>query len=86
MQDGHVVLTETPGKKAGESAPPATLTGWAQHAEYHAADQVLQMTGHPRIVQGEAMQLSAEQIEYHRDTQNAAAKGNVKVTYTQASG
>ncbi|HEY1809116.1 MAG TPA: LptA/OstA family protein [Acidobacteriaceae bacterium] len=85
VQDGHVMLTETPAKKTGESAPPATLTGWADHAEYHAQDQVLQMTGHPRIVQGESMQLSAQQIEYHRDTQNAAAKGNVKVTYTQAS-
>ncbi|HEX3985643.1 MAG TPA: LptA/OstA family protein [Acidobacteriaceae bacterium] len=84
VQDGHVMLTETPAKKPGDSGPPATLTGWAQHAEYHAGDQVLQMTGHPRMVQGEAMQLSAEQIEYHRDTQNAEASGNVKVTYTQA--
>ena len=86
VQDGHVVLTETPAKKPGESAPPPTLTGWSQHAEYHAQDQVLQMTGNPRIVDGEAMQLSAERIEYHRDTQNATANGDVKATYTQASG
>jgi lipopolysaccharide export system protein LptA len=85
VQDGHVVLTETPAKKPGEIAPPATLTGWSQHAEYHAQDEVLQMTGHPRIVDGEAMQLSAEQIEYHRDTQNATASGDVKATYTQTS-
>ncbi|MGA8528925.1 MAG: LptA/OstA family protein [Acidobacteriaceae bacterium] len=86
VQDGHVMLIEMPAKKPGDSTPPAALTGWAEHAEYHAQNQILEMTGHPRIVQGEAMQLSAEQIDYHRDTQNAAASGNVKATYTQASG
>ncbi|MGA8160459.1 MAG: LptA/OstA family protein [Acidobacteriaceae bacterium] len=85
VQDGHVVLTETPAKKPGASAPPETLTGWAQHAEYHAQDQILHMTGHPRIVEGEETQLSAEQIDYHRDTQNATATGDVKATYTQAN-
>ena len=95
IQDGNVVLTETPashpvaptgpGEKPGATTQPATLTGWAQHAEYHAADQVLHLTGSPRITDGESMQLAAEQIDYHRDTQNAAARGNVKATYTQQS-
>ena len=86
VQEGHVTLSEVPAaKQPGESAP-AALTGWAQHAEYHAQDQVLRMTGNPRIVQGEGTQLSAEQIDYHRDTQDAEARGEVKATYTQASG
>jgi len=84
-QEGHVTLTETPVKKPGESAPPATLMGWAQHAEYHAQNQMLRLTGNPRIAQGEGTQLSAEQIDYHRDTQNAEASGDVKATYTQTS-
>ncbi|MGB6160569.1 MAG: LptA/OstA family protein [Acidobacteriaceae bacterium] len=83
IQDGNVVLTETPAKKPGATAQPATLTGWAQHAEYHASDQVLHLTGGPRITDGEAMQMAAESIDYHRDTQNATASGNVKATYTQ---
>ncbi|MGB9030805.1 MAG: LptA/OstA family protein, partial [Acidobacteriaceae bacterium] len=83
IQDGNVMLTETPAKKSGATRQPATLTGWAQHAEYHAADQVLHLTGSPRITDGEAMQMAAESIDYHRDTQNAAASGNVKATYTQ---
>jgi lipopolysaccharide export system protein LptA len=29
------------------------------------------------------MQIAAEHIDYHRDTKNAAASGNVKATYTQ---
>jgi len=82
-QDGHVVLTETPAKKPGSTTQPATLTGWADHAEYHASDQILQLTGSPRIADGESMQVAAERIDYHRDTQDAGATGNVKATYTQ---
>ena len=91
-QDGHVVLTEIPAKhpssSAGESsgtrsAAAEPLTAWADHAEYHATDQVLSLTGHPRMREGETMQMSAEQIAYHRETQDAEASGNVKATYTQ---
>jgi lipopolysaccharide export system protein LptA len=97
IQDGNVVLTETPANhpiaptaaapgtpaKPGATTQPATLTGWAQHAEYHAADQVLHLTGSPRISEGDTMQVAAELIDYHRDTQNSSASGNVKATYTQ---
>ncbi|MFP5230648.1 MAG: LptA/OstA family protein [Acidobacteriota bacterium] len=84
VQDGHVVLTELPAKKSGATAQPSTLTGWAEHAEYHASDQVLHLTGSPRISDGESMQLAADQIDYHRDSQNASAGGHVKATYTQS--
>ncbi len=84
IQDGHVVLTELPGKKPG-AATPETLTAWAQHAEYHASNQVLHLTGDPRMNDGATMQLAADQIDYHRDTQNAAATGHVKATYTEAT-
>lgn len=83
IQDGHVMMTETPAKKPGAAAQPATLTGWAQHAEYHAADEVLHLTGSPRINDGQTMQMAAERIDYHRRTQDAAAVGSVKATYTQ---
>ncbi len=82
-QDGHVLLTELPARKPNATTQPTTLTGWADHAEYHAADQVLHLTGSPRISDGQAMQVSAETIDYHRDSQDAAAKGNVKATYTE---
>ncbi len=99
-EDGNVVLTELPAnhpvtttasvsgtaaKKPGATAQPTTLTGWAQHAEYHAADNLLRLTGSPRISDGAAMQLAADQIDYHRDTQDAEASGNVKATYAQPS-
>jgi lipopolysaccharide export system protein LptA len=81
-QDGHVILTQTPQKKAG--APnPATLTAWAQHAQYHASDQILHLTGNPRLYDGQALQMAAMRIDYHRDTEDASAAGDVKATYTQ---
>lgn len=95
VQDGHVQLAETPAShpvppaaaasenKPAAAAPPPTLTGWADHAEYHASDEVLHMTGNPRISDGDAMQVAADAIDYHRDSQDAAAEGNVKATYTQ---
>lgn len=104
IQDGNVMLTETPAnhpiaptagapgapeKKPGAATTqagtqPATLTGWAEHAEYHAADQVLHLSGgNPRITDSTTMQMAADLIDYHRDTQNAVASGNVKATYTQ---
>jgi len=82
-QDGNVVLSETPAKKPGSSTAPATLTGWAGHAEYHASDQLLHLTGKPHITDGASMQVAADRIDYHRDTENAAASGNVKATYTE---
>jgi len=85
IQDGNVVLTETQAKKPGAAAQPETLTGWAQHAEYHASDQVLHLTGSPRLNDGATMQVAADEIDYHRDSQNAAASGHVKATYTQAA-
>ena len=99
VQDGNVVLAETPAShsvasaagapgpaanKPGAVTQPATLTGWAQHAEYHAADQVLHLSGSPRISDGTTMQVSAVTIDYHRDTQDAAADGDVKATYTES--
>ncbi|HTV04671.1 MAG TPA: LptA/OstA family protein [Acidobacteriaceae bacterium] len=82
IQDGHVVLTQRPQPKAGAPNPP-TLTAWAQHAEYHAADQILHLTGSPRLYDGQALQLAAARIDYHRDTGDAGVDGNVKATYTQ---
>ncbi len=86
-QDGNVVLTEIPASPrnvtSAGAAPAEPLTAWAQHAEYRAADEALTLTGHPRMRQGESMQMSAEKIVYHRATQDAEGEGDVKATYAQ---
>jgi lipopolysaccharide export system protein LptA len=86
IQDGHVILTQMPQKKADAKADPAVLTAWADHAEYHASDQILHLTGTPRLNDGQSLQMAAQLIDYHRDSGDAAAQGTVKATYTQASG
>ena len=83
IQDGNVVLTQTPQKKAGATTNPATVTAWAQRAEYHASDQVLHLTGNPRLYDGQSLQMAALRIDYHRDTGDAVAFGSVQATYTQ---
>ena len=80
VQDGHVVLTQRPKQGPGPVVP-ATLTAWAQHAEYHESDQILHLTGSPRLQDGQS-QMAANRIEYHRDSGDASAVGDVKATYT----
>jgi lipopolysaccharide export system protein LptA len=98
IQDGNVVLTETPALRSGAAkkgaegscngvpALPAMLIACAQHAEYHAANQVLVLMGSPSIrsagADGSETEMAAKEIDYHRDTQDADGKGAVKATYT----
>jgi len=83
IQDGNVVITQTPAKKTGATADPATATAWAEHAEYHASDQTLHLTGDPRLNDGQSLFMTAQAIDYQRDSRDATAQGSVKVTYTQ---
>ena len=83
IQDGNVVLTQTPAKKPGATTTPATVTAWAKHSEYHASNQVLRLTGDPRLNDGESLQLAATVLDYHRDSGDASADGAVKAIYTQ---
>jgi len=83
VQDGNVILTQTPPKKPGATTTPATVTAWAKHSEYHASNQVLRLTGDPRLNDGESLQLAATVLDYHRDSGDASADGAVKAIYTQ---
>ena len=85
-QEGHVVMVQTPAPAAGKTAQPAAPTrAYAQRADYEAAAQILRLTGSPRIDDGTTA-LTADSIDYHRDSQAANATGNVKATYGQPSG
>ncbi|HTZ90314.1 MAG TPA: LptA/OstA family protein [Alloacidobacterium sp.] len=82
VQEGNVSLTETPAKnaKAANGNAQSPLHATAKRAEYHAADQLVQLTGNPRVNNG-TMDLTAQTIDYHRDSGDATAKGDVKATY-----
>lgn len=85
VQDGHVVLMQQPKQGPGPVLPP-TLMAWAQHAEYHASDQVLHLTGNPRLQNGQLIEMSANRIDYNRESGDANALGGVKATYTEKPG
>ncbi|HLH36475.1 MAG TPA: LptA/OstA family protein [Alloacidobacterium sp.] len=82
VQTGHVILQQLPAKNAKAASP---LNASAGQAEYHAADQVVHLTGSPRVNNGE-VDLTAQAIAYHRDSGDAQATGDVRATYLQAKG
>ncbi len=77
VQEGNVSLTQTPAKGAKNQLP---LHATARRAEYHAGDQVLHLVGSPRVNNG-TIDLTAQTIDYQRDSGDAKAKGDVKATY-----
>ena len=58
-----------------------TQKAWAQRGEYSTADQVLVLSGSPRVVDG-GMTTTAQTIRMNRTTGDAIAEGNVKSTYS----
>lgn len=84
VEDGHVVMRQTPAKTARGAQQP--VTAWADHADYTAADQTIRLRGNPRLQQAGTLEISALAIDYHRATGKALATGNVKATWRQSSG
>jgi lipopolysaccharide export system protein LptA len=54
---------------------------WAQRGEYTTADQLLVLTGSPRVVDT-GMTTTAQTMRMNRTTGDAMAEGNVKSTYS----
>ncbi len=54
---------------------------WAQRGEYTSADELVVLTGSPRVVDG-GMTTTAQKIRMNRATGDAFAEGNVKSTYS----
>jgi len=54
---------------------------WSQRAEYTTADQLVVLTGSPRVVDG-GMTTTAQTVRINRATGDALAEGNVKSTYS----
>ena len=100
VQEGNVVIVQTPAPKDaasnGKTAsaaktsaekldhPSGPVKAWAHRADYDADTQLLHLTGAPRVDDG-TVDLAADTIDYHRDTQAANAVGNVKATYGQSA-
>lgn len=58
-----------------------TEKAWAQRGDYTVADQMLVLTGSPRVVDG-GMTTTAQTMRMNRASGDAIAEGNVKSTYS----
>jgi lipopolysaccharide export system protein LptA len=70
VQQGSVVYTD------------ADLKAWGDRARYTPTDQLLYLTGSPRVVDG-GMTTTATSMRMNRKTGDAFADGNVKSTYSE---
>ena len=64
-----------------EQPPDKRMRAWAKSAFYTPADQLLVLTGAPRLTSG-AMATTASTVRINRATGDAIAEGDVKSTYS----
>jgi lipopolysaccharide export system protein LptA len=76
-EGGIASITQSGGLAYVDGAQKA----WAQRGEYTAADQLLVLSGSPRVVDN-GMTTTAQTIRLNRTTGDAIAEGNVKSTYS----
>jgi lipopolysaccharide export system protein LptA len=82
-QGGIEAITQQGNVAYTDSQPLDKRTAaWANIGRYTPADQVLVLTGSPRVSNG-AMATSANTIRINRSTGDAVAEGDVKSTYTE---
>jgi lipopolysaccharide export system protein LptA len=67
---------------ADDQSPDKRAQAWADQARYTPADQMLALTGAPRVVEG-GMATTAQTIRINRATGEALADGDVKSTYSE---
>ena len=74
-QQGNVAYTDG-------LQPDKRMQAWANAARYTPADQMLVLTGSPRVTNG-GMATTAKTIRMNRATGDALAEGSVKSTYSE---
>jgi lipopolysaccharide export system protein LptA len=74
-QEGNVVYTDS-------QEPSKRTQAWANSARYTPSDQMLLLTGSPRVANG-GMATTARTIRINRATGDALAEGDVKTTYSE---
>jgi lipopolysaccharide export system protein LptA len=84
VQQGNVVVTQTPVKKPGDAAAPQQEKATAARAVYDGATQKLTLTGNVQMADA-ASTLWADRVALQQQTGDAEADGTVKASY-QLSG
>jgi lipopolysaccharide export system protein LptA len=73
-QQGNVTYTD-------QQSPNRRVQAWATTAHYTPSDQMLVLTGNPRVIDG-SMATTANTIRINRTSGDALAEGDVKSTYS----
>jgi lipopolysaccharide export system protein LptA len=83
VEQGHVVMTQMPVRKPGDSAAPQEERATAERAVYDGDLQRMTLTGNVQVNDGTNV-LWADRVVSEQQTGNATADGSVKVSYRQA--
>ncbi len=82
-QGGLESVTQQGNVAYSDGQPPEKRTlAWANTGLYTPADQMLVLTGNPRVING-GMETTAKAIRINRATTDALADGDVKSTYSE---
>jgi len=82
-QGGLESITQQGNVAYSDGQPPEKRTlAWANSGRYTPADQMLVLTGNPRVING-GMETTARTIRINRATSDAFADGDVKSTYSE---
>ncbi len=86
-QAGRVTIEAAParGAKTASGAPQTPVYAEAAAAMYHAADSVVRLTGSPRV-HNDTLAVTANEVDLHQATGEAAASGDVRAVSTQGPG
>jgi lipopolysaccharide export system protein LptA len=80
VQQGNVVMTQTPVKKPGDAGLPEEEKATAARASYDGATQRLTLTGGVQLMDAASL-LLADRVAIEQQTGDAEADGTVKASY-----
>jgi lipopolysaccharide export system protein LptA len=83
VEQGHVVMTQMPVKKPGDSAAPQEERAVAERAVYDGELERMTLTGNVQVNNGTNV-LWADRVVSEQQTGDATADGLVKASYRQA--
>jgi len=82
VEQGHVVMTQQPVRKAGETSAPAEERARAERASYDGALETTTLTGNVQVSDADSV-LWANRVVANQKTGDAVADGAVKVSYLE---
>jgi lipopolysaccharide export system protein LptA len=85
IEQGHVVMTQLPVRKAGDANEPVEEKVTAERAAYDGTLERTTLTGNVQVSDGTSL-LWADRVVTEQQSGDSVADGSVKVSYRQAGG